>query len=85
MRVEVAYEVVSRGWRALYNASAYAAAVRVDRGLLTIDSAFKGFLRRQGFEVHRLLSRYELERLLKAARLPRALSRRPPRALSLAS
>ena len=63
LELKVIYDVVKEGWRDLFDAAAYAAAVRVDGPLLTMDMEFKTFLDERGFDSFRLLSHKELPRL----------------------
>jgi len=64
--LESTYHVLNRGWRDLFDATLYATAIRLRTEALTLDSAFKRFLKENGLEHTLLITHKELERRHKA-------------------
>lgn len=57
--------IVSKGWKDIFDASAYALALTLDAFFLTLDEAFKNFLKQENFEHERLINHKELAKISK--------------------
>ena len=63
--LKIVHEIVSKGWKDIFDASAYALALTLDAFFLTLDKTFKNFLKQQKFEHKRLVDHKELTKISK--------------------
>ena len=65
--LKIVHEIVSKGWKDIFDASAYALALTLDAFFLTLDKTFKNFLKQKNFEHERLISHKELVKISKTS------------------
>jgi len=58
--LQVIHFILRRGWRDIFDAILYATAVRINAGILTMDTTFRKFLRDRGFNYQILIGEEEL-------------------------